>query len=117
MKIILHTNSVRKLDQDIDNKISKDLSTWEKKTDDNGYTIYYHKTKSGQWEDNLFVKPFLYVEEKQIEFYITKSDGKIIDFKPSFGYLMGRFTEVLLVNFSSQFNTLEFKGLNYKSIR
>lgn len=105
----LNTNSVKKLDQDITNTISKNLKTWENKTDNNGYTLYYHTTKSGQWEDDLFVKPFLNIEAKQIEFYITKSDGKIIDFKPSFGYLMGRFTEILIVNFSDQFNSLEFK--------
>lgn len=109
MKIILNTNSVKKLDQDIKNKISKDLKTWENKTDDNGYTLYYHSTKSGQWEDDLFVKPFLNIEKKQIKFYITKSDGEIIDFEPSFGYLLGRFTEILLVNFSDRFSSLEFK--------
>ncbi|UHO40605.1 WW domain-containing protein [Chryseobacterium capnotolerans] len=109
MEIILNTDTVKKLDQDIRNKISTELKTWEKKTDDNGYTLYYHTTKSGQWEDDLFVKPFLNIEKKQIKFCITKSDGEIIDFEPSFGYLLGRFTEVLMVNFSDQFNSLEFK--------
>lgn len=109
MKIILNTDSVKELHQEIRNKISKELKTWENKTDDNGYTVYYHSTKSGQWEDDLFVKPFLNIEKKQIKFCITKSDGKIIDFKPSFGYLMGRFTEILLVNFSDRFSSLEFK--------
>ncbi|MFP3595765.1 hypothetical protein [Chryseobacterium sp. SIMBA_029] len=109
MKILLNTDSVEELNQDIRNKISKDLKTWEKKTDGNGYTLYYHSTKSGQWDDELFVKPFLNIAKKQIEFYVTRSDGKIIDFEPSFGYLLGRFTEILLVNFSDRFSSLEFK--------
>ena len=55
------------------------------------------------------MKPFLNIEKKQIKFCITKSDGEVIDFEPSFGYLLGRFTEILLVNFSDRFSSLEFK--------
>ncbi|QOW10058.1 hypothetical protein Q73A0000_06615 [Kaistella flava (ex Peng et al. 2021)] len=109
MKIILHTDSVDKLSQSIKNKISKDLPTWEIKLDDKKFTMYFHSTKSGQWEDNLFVKPFKNSDENQLIFYITKSDGKKIDFEPSFGYLMGRFIEILIVHFSDKYDKLEVR--------
>ncbi|MGE8537059.1 MAG: hypothetical protein ACN6OJ_20955 [Chryseobacterium sp.] len=107
MKITLHTNSVNQLNLNIKNKILEDLPTWERREGTDGYTLYYHSTKSGQWEEDLFVKPFKKAEENKLNFYITKIDGQKIDFIPSFGYLMGRFIEMLIVHFSDQFDSLE----------
>lgn len=107
MKITLHTSSVDQLSKTIKNKILNELPTWGKREDTDGYTLYYHSTKSGQWEEDLFIKPFQNVERNRLNFYITKLDGHKIDFEPSFGYLMGRFVEILIVHFSDQFEKLE----------
>lgn len=80
---------------------------WEARSDENGYTIYYHSTKSGQWEDELYVKPFKDEKNNKLLFYITEVNGEKLDFDPSFGYLMGRFLEILIVHFSVNYSRIE----------
>lgn len=107
MKITLHTSSVVQLSKTIKNKVINELPTWEKGEDKNGYTLYYHSTKSDQWKEDLFIKPFKNVKGNRLNFYITRLDGQKLNFEPSFGYLMGRFVEILIVHFSDQFEKLE----------
>lgn len=107
MKISLHATNVNTLDSIIKNKIKNELATWEARSDENGYTIYYHSTKSGQWEDELYVKPFKDEKNNKLLFYITEVNGEKLDFDPSFGYLMGRFLEILIVHFSVNYSRIE----------
>jgi hypothetical protein len=42
-------------------------------------------------------------------FKITEIDGDPLDFENEFGYLMGRFMEVLIVHFSDDYNEIKIK--------
>lgn len=107
MKITVHTDNIQELSKAIREKIKNKLETWEPTTDStDGYILYFHSTKSKQWEDELYIKPIQYNDYKKLEFHVTKIDGKPLKFKPEYGYLMGRFLEILIVHFSSYYNNI-----------
>ncbi|MDM1499501.1 hypothetical protein ACPDHQ_16870 [Myroides odoratimimus] len=107
MKITVHTNNAQTLSKAIKEKTKSQLETWEHTTDStDGYNLYFHSTKSKQWEDELYIQPILYDDNKNLEFHVTKIDGKPLKFKPEYGYLMGRFLEILIVHFASYYNNI-----------
>lgn len=110
MQIIIHTDDAKKLSSKISNSIKNNLETWELKKDKKGYNIYYHSTKSKQWENELYIKPYIDNNRKEkLYFKITEIDGDPLDFENEFGYLMGRFMEVLIVHFSDDYNEIKIK--------
>ena len=110
MKIIIDTKDAKKLNSKIFNAIKDDLETWEVEKDNGGFSIYYHSTKSKQWENKLYIKPFTTDNDNsKLYLIVTEIDGKIIDFEKDFGYLMGRFLEILIVHFSDYYNKIEIK--------
>lgn len=109
MKIIVHSEDVQLLNSTINKKIKKELSTWDTERDTNGYTLYFHKTKSQQWENDLYIKPFINNANNRLNFQITEIEGIPLDFDPVFGYLMGRFVEILIVHFSDYYSRIEIK--------
>jgi hypothetical protein len=110
MQIIIHTDDAKKLNSTILNSIKDKLETWEAKKDKNGFNIYYHSTKSKQWENELYIKPYIDNDRNEkLYFRITEIDGEKLDFENEFGYLMGRFMEILIVHFSNGYNKIEIK--------
>ncbi|MTH15903.1 hypothetical protein [Flavobacterium sp. LC2016-01] len=110
MEIIIHTDDAKKLASAIFSKIKNKLETWEAKKDEQGYNIYYHSTKSKQWENEHYVKPFVEsVSNQKLYFRVTEIEGVKLDFQNDFGYLLGRFIEVLIVHFSDEYNKIEIK--------
>ncbi|KIA98512.1 hypothetical protein OA88_20480 [Flavobacterium sp. JRM] len=107
MKIILRSENVKLLESTIMEKIKSDLNTWDIKTDINGYRLYYHKTKSQQWENDLYVKPSIDNINGKLRFVVTEIEGTPLKFDPIFGYLMGRFVEILIVHFSEYYSKIE----------
>lgn len=107
MKIILHTRNAKLLSSTIKKKIKDDLNTWATKRDNNNYTLYYHKTKSEQWENDLYIKPYINEANDKLSFVITEIEGIPLEFDPVFGYLMGRFLEILIVHFSKYYTNIE----------
>lgn len=109
MQIIIHTDDVKKLSSTILNGIKNQLETWNVKKDKKGYNIYYHSTKSKQWENELYIKPYIDNENKKLFFRVVQIDGEQLEFENEFGYLMGRFMEILVVHFSEEYNKIEIK--------
>lgn len=110
MQIIIHTDEANTLRLTILKSINDKLKlpTWLAKKDKRGYDIYYHSTKSKQWENELFIKPSLDKNSKEILYFrVTNIDGEALDFDNNFGYLMGRFMEILIVHFSDKFSKIE----------
>lgn len=110
MQIIIHTDDAKKLNSTILNIVNEKLETWEARKDMKKYNIYYHSTKSKQWENELFIKPYInHDTNDKIYFRVTEIDGEILEFEDKFGYLMGRFIEILIVHFSDEYNKIEIK--------
>lgn len=110
MQIIIHTDDAKKLSSTILNSVKDKLETWEAKKDNKGYNIYYHSTKSKQWENQLFIKPYGDGGKNQkLSFRVTEIDGEPLDFENEFGYLLGRFLEILIVHFSDEYNKIEIE--------
>ena len=110
MQIIIHTDDAKKLSSTILNSIKNKLETWETKKDKKGYNIYYHSTKSKQWENELYIKPYSDSDRNdKLYFRVTEIDGQPLSFENEFGYLMGRFMEILIVHFSDYYNKIELK--------
>lgn len=109
MQIIIHTDDAKKLNSNILSNIKNKLETWEVKKDKKGYNVYYHSTKSKQWENELYIKPYINDINDKLYFRVTKIYGESLDFENEFGYLMGRFMEILIVHFSEDYNKIEIK--------
>ncbi len=110
MQIIIHTDDAEILSSTILNSIENKLKlpTWLAKKDKKGSDIYYHSTTAKQWENEFFIKPYLDKESNEKLFFrVTKIDGEALDFENKFGYLMGRFMELLIVHFSDKFSKIE----------
>ena len=110
MQIIVNTKDAKKLSSKILEKIKNELETWSFKTDKKGYNIYFHSTKSKQWENELYIKPYIDNEKNEKLFFrVVEIDGKSLEFESEFGYLMGRFLEILIVHFSDDYDKIEIK--------
>lgn len=109
MNIIIYSDNVNNLNSNFADKIDNDLKTWTAKSDINNFRIYYHSTKSQQWEDGLYLKPFIDTDKGTLTIEITKIDGIPLKFKSEFGYLIGRFTQILIVHLSDYYSKIEIK--------
>ena len=110
MQIIIHTDDAKKLSSTMLEKMKDELETWSVTKDKKGYNIYFHSTKSRQWENVLYMKPYIYNERNEKLFFgVTEIDGEPLEFENEFGYLMGRFVEILIVHFSEEYNRIEIK--------
>lgn len=105
MKIIVHTKTPRKLVDRINNKITKnEIRTWEIKDTTTGF-VYNHTPE--QWNDKALIKPDIHDNNLLLEIVWWESvyePGDDIK-----GYIIGRFTELLMVHCSDSFDYLEVR--------
>lgn len=105
MKIIVHTTKAKKLYDAINSKMNKkELHTWEIKRNNNNDILYNHTPD--QWSDKALIKPIFHNEK--LELIINWWKGNVPDEKTK-GYIIGRFTEILMVHFRDLFECLEVK--------
>lgn len=103
MKIIVHTKSAKSLFDAINNKIEKkELKTWEIVKNAKNQKLYNHTPE--QWSNTALIKPLQH--EKGLELGINWWVGKEPD-EATKGYILGRFTEILMVHFRKYFDFLE----------
>lgn len=103
MRIIVHTNKAEKLFKAINSKINaNELRTWEIKTDDSGKTLYNHIPE--QWSDTVLIYPVSHTNG--LELKISWWEGNEPD-EATKGYILGRFTEILMVHFRHLFEFLK----------
>lgn len=106
MKITIHTDNPQVLFNTIKTNIdSNTLKTWEYRNDNNNI-LFYHDTKSGQWNTPLYLKAIIDNDRLLLILAIAdeKGDMNIIDFENNAGYLIGRFIQILLVHFKDYFS-------------
>ncbi len=103
MKIIVHTQNAETLFNSIRSKIEKkELKTWEIKKNTKDEILYNHTPE--QWSNAVLIKPLSH--EKGLEMKVLWWD----DNEPNEaikGYVLGRFTEILMVHFRQLFDVLE----------
>lgn len=105
MKIIAYTTKAKKLYEEINSKIEeKKLKTWEIKKNTKNEILYNHIPE--QWNDIVLMKPIVY--EDRLELIVKWWDENEPD-ETTKGYILGRFTEILMVHFRNIFDYLETK--------
>ena len=105
MRIIVHTKNANTLFNSINSKIdNKELKTWEIKKNNKGEILYNHTPE--QWSDAALIKPLNH--EKGLELRVSWWDNNQPD-EAIKGYILGRFTEILMVHFRKLFDVLETK--------
>ncbi|RDC54145.1 hypothetical protein DU508_23215 [Pedobacter chinensis] len=110
MHITVYTNDAKKLVTTIKEYINNGtLKTWSVHIDSKNHFIFYHSTKSEQWENSLYVKPFGNKLNTEIYFKLTEDDGIPIECDSTYGYLLGRFVEILIVHLSNLYERIEIK--------
>ncbi|WP_294287564.1 hypothetical protein [uncultured Chryseobacterium sp.] len=109
MNIIIYSDNISNLNSKLAHKIDNDLKTWTAKSATDNSTLYYHTTKSEQWENDLYLKPFIDKDKGTLTFKITKINGIPLKFASEFGYLIGRFTQILIVHLSDYYSKIEIK--------
>ncbi|AZA95637.1 hypothetical protein [Chryseobacterium shandongense] len=103
MTIIVHTKNAKSLLDAINNKIEKEeLKTWEIRKNSKDQILYNHTPE--QWSNTALFKPLNH--EKGLELRINWWTGKEPD-EATKGYILGRFTEILMVHFRKYFDFLE----------
>ena len=107
MKIDALTNTPQQIVDAINKAIKDgDLKTWKRVENDKKETLYSHTPE--QWDEKAMVKPN--VHKDRTTFTITwwsKNEEPSLEVK---GYILGRFTEILLVHFQAYFTKLETTG-------
>ena len=103
MELLIKTNTPNKLKTSILSLIDEgDLKTWEiDKTDDNK-----HIKHNQQWGDKGVIEMEVDGEQKQLIIRVIpfkNTVGIIEDFE---GYYLGRFCEIIFVNFSDSFSSI-----------
>ena len=102
MKIDAITNNPQGLINAIDFAFKKDeLKTWEKKLNGKGESLYSH---TGQWAESAMPKPYIYKDKVTFEMKWWSKDDE--PDKETKGYILGRFTEILMVHFRDNFDHL-----------
>lgn len=105
VKIIVHTTKAKMLYDVINSKMNKkELQAWEIKRNKNNETLYNHTPY--QWSDKALIKPLSHNEG--LELRISWWEGNVLDEKTK-GYIIGRFTEILMVHFRDLFECLKIK--------
>jgi len=103
MNIIVHTKNPKTLFNAINNKIEKkELKTWEIRENTRDQVLYNHTPE--QWSNAALVKPLNH--EKGLELRIAWWDENEPE-EAIKGYILGRFTEILMVHFRNYFDFLE----------
>jgi hypothetical protein len=104
MEINALTDSPQSLINAINKAINdKSLKTWEVKKNDKGEILYSHSPE--QWSEKAMLKPIIHANKVQfIMAWWTSSSTPGDDVK---GYILGRFTEILVVHFKEHFSKLE----------
>jgi len=101
MKITIPTTAGTALKKAIFDAVEDEtLRTWEVRTDNNNVEFLTHKPE--QWYDRTLLRFTVKKDVLLIDTTFWKSKGAD---KVSDGYFIGRFTEVLLVHFSDDFDT------------
>lgn len=104
MDIDALTNSPQQL-VDAINKAIKDgnLKTWERVENDKNETLYSHTPE--QWSEKAMLKPSVYKDKTTFKIsWWSKNGEPTTDVK---GYILGRFTEILMAHFRKYFTKLE----------
>lgn len=105
MKIIAYTTKAKMLYEEINSKIErKELKTWEIKKNTKKEILYNHIPE--QWNDIVLMKPLVYKD--RLELIVRWWDENEPD-ETKKGYILGRFTEILMVHFRNNFDYLETK--------
>lgn len=104
MTIIVHTKKTESLYKAINSKINNDeLKTWEIKKD-NENKIYYNHTPD-QWTDKVLLKPVSH--QNGLQLTINWWENNQEPDESTKGYILGRFTEILMVHFRNYFEKIE----------
>lgn len=105
MKIIVHSGRAHLLLDRLKSKIgSNEIKTWEIKKIQDGI-IYNHIPD--QWSDKALIKP---IEcGYGLEFEIVWWKGKVEPDDDTKGYIIGRFTEILMVHCRDLFEFLKIR--------
>ncbi|WP_161531799.1 hypothetical protein [Riemerella anatipestifer] len=105
MKIIVHTTKAKTLYGAINSKIEEELKTWEIVNISGNEIVYTHTPE--QWRGKALVYPLAHKDGLELEITWWK------DCEPdeaTKGYILGRFTEILMVHFRNLFDYLEIRG-------
>ena len=104
MKINVMTDKPQVLINAIEKAIKDgNLKTWDKVVNAKGQTLYTHTPE--QWNGKAMPKPYFYDDKIRFEMeWWSKNEEPSEEVK---GYILGRFTEVLMVHFSNYFSNLE----------
>ena len=106
MKIVAFTDKPQQLVNAIDKAIKDEvLKTWGKSSNDKSETLYSHTPE--QWNEKAMFKPS--INDDNVSFVINwwKKDGEPNE--DTKGYILGRFTEILMVHFKNYFQYLEIR--------
>ena len=109
MEIIIHTKSRRQepLLTAINKKIKNgELKTWELKEHGKQEDVLYNHTPD-QWSGRVLLKPTDH--EKGLEVFTTRWSTSPEPDEAAKGYIIGRFVEVLMVHFRTNFDLLEVR--------
>lgn len=79
-----------------------DLKTWKKVLNDKGETLYSHTPE--QWNEKAMLKP--HIKNDLVSFNITWWNKNDKPNEETMGYILGRFTEILMVHFRNNFEQL-----------
>ena len=104
MKIDALTDNPQQLVNAINKAIKVgDLKTWKRVENDKNETLYSHTPE--QWAEKAMPKPYIYKDRTTFKItWWSKNDEPTNEVK---GYIVGRFTEILLVHFRNYFTKLE----------
>ena len=105
MEIIVHTKRPSTLIDSIKRGINDgELKTWEIKLDNKGEILFNHLPV--QWNDKALIKPYISYEKLTLKIVWWNGHEPEENIK---GYIIGRFTEILMVHFRRQFDFLEIR--------
>jgi hypothetical protein len=104
MRIEAITDEPQKLVNAINKAIKDgDLKTWTKLVSNNDKTLYSHTPE--QWNEKAM--PIVDIHEDKVKFSMTWWTENEEPTEATKGYILGRFTEVLMVHFKNHFTHLE----------
>lgn len=104
MRIEAITDEPQKLVNAINKAIKDgDLKTWSKLVSKNDETLYSHTPE--QWNEKAM--PIVHIHEDKFKFSMTWLAKNEEPAEATKGYILGRFTEVLMVHFKNHFTHLE----------
>jgi len=103
MKLHFKTTNPNKLKSDILKSIEeKDLETWQISESDN--TKYIKHTK--QWGDKGVIRMIADITNNQLTVEVLKFKNTVEAVKDFEGYYLGRFCEIIFVNFQNNFTSI-----------